>query len=146
VTRYASRTTVPVSQSRSEIEKTLKRYGAKQFVSGWDDESGEAMVGFSILSDDGVTPRQVRMRLLEPDSEGMTQKQHAQAVRSAWRSLALVVKAKLEAVESGISTVEREFLADVVLPNGQTLGDALAPQLSAAYQGGKMPKLLGGGK
>lgn len=44
-----------------------------------------------------------------------------QACRAKWRALLLIVKAKLEAVAQGISTVEREFLADVVTINGQTV-------------------------
>ena len=51
-------------------------------------------------------------------------------------------KAKLEAVESGISTVEREFFYDVVLPDGKTIGEWMAPQLETAYQTGTMPPML----
>ena len=65
-----------------------------------------------------------------------------QACRSKWRSLFLIIKAKLEAVESGISTVEREFFYDIVLPDGKTVGEWMAPQLEAAYESGKMPPLL----
>ncbi len=58
------------------------------------------------------------------------------------RTLEDVVKAKLEAVEAGISTLEREFLADIVLPSGQTFGAWAAPQLESAYANGRMPALL----
>ena len=54
----------------------------------------------------------------------------------------LIVKVKLEAVESGISTIEREFFYDVVLPNGTTLGEFMAPQIETVYQTGEMPPLL----
>lgn len=47
-----------------------------------------------------------------------------------WRALLLVTKAKFEAVASGISTVEREFLADLVLPNGRVVQEELAPRLA----------------
>lgn len=57
-------------------------------------------------------------------------------------ALALVVKAKLEAVESGISTFEQEFMAHIVLPNGQTTGQWMIPQIEAAYKTGTMPALL----
>ena len=56
----------------------------------------------------------------------------------------LIVKAKLEAIEAGISTIEREFLADVVMPNNQTVGQWLAPQIEQVYLSGKMPPLLPG--
>ena len=65
-----------------------------------------------------------------------------QACRSRWRALYLIVKAKLEAVEAGISTVEREFLYDIVLPDGRTAGEWIAPQIETAYQTGQMPAML----
>ncbi len=57
-----------------------------------------------------------------------------------------MIKAKLEAVASGVSTFEEEFLAHVVLPNGDTIGDWLAPQIANAYDTKKMPPLLPSGK
>lgn len=51
-------------------------------------------------------------------------------------------KAKLEAVEAGISTVEREFFYDIVLPDGRTAGEWMAPQIKEAYQTGQMPVML----
>ena len=57
---------------------------------------------------------------------------------------ALAIKAKLEAVEAGISSFEEEFLAHVVLPDGSTFGAWAKPQLAAVYAGGSMPALLPG--
>lgn len=141
--KYAARTKVPVSQSKSEIEKLLRRYGARQFFSGWEEDGN--LVGFSILDESGEA-RQVRLYLPHCEADGLTVNQRETEERRRWRALVLVIKAKLEAVESGISTIEREFLADVVLPNGKTFSAWAAPQLSAAYSSGKMPKLLPGGK
>ena len=44
MTRYAANTEVSSSRSRDEIERTLERYGADQFLYGWQEES--AIVGF----------------------------------------------------------------------------------------------------
>jgi len=63
-------------------------------------------------------------------------------MRRRWRSLALVLKAKLEAVSTGIVTFEEEFLPYIVLPGGQTVGEKIIPSLDAAYASGKLPKLL----
>ena len=52
-------------------------------------------------------------------------------------------KAKLEAVETGITEFEDEFLAHIVLPNGQTMGEFAKPQIAHAYDTGDMPPLLG---
>ena len=65
-------------------------------------------------------------------------------MRQRWRALVLIVKAKLEAIEAGISTLEREFLADIIMPNNQTVGQWLAPQIEQVYLTGKMPPLLPG--
>lgn len=67
-----------------------------------------------------------------------------QGKRQRWRAMALIVKAKLEAIESGISTLEAEFLAHTVLPNGQTVGDWLQPQIEYVYRAQQMPPMLPG--
>ena len=60
-----------------------------------------------------------------------------------------MVKAKLEAVEAGISIFEREFFSDIVLPDGRTVGEYVLPQVEESYRSGLMPPLLpaiGGGE
>ena len=66
-----------------------------------------------------------------------------QSCRRRWRALLLIIRAKLEAVESGIATLESEFLANLVLPDGGTVGDWLEPQIDQAYATGRMPPMLG---
>ena len=65
-----------------------------------------------------------------------------QACRQRWRALKLVIQAKLEAVECGISVFEDEFMANIVLPGGQTVGDFMKPQIEAAYETGRLPAML----
>lgn len=150
--RYASETGVPIDRSRSEIEHVLKRYKATQFM--YATKPDKAMVGFTISG------RHIRMILPMPTSsekamslnrwgrkipDGQVQKRIDQEARRRWRALALVIKAKLEAVASGIAVLEDEFLAYMVLPNGRTVGEWAAPQIAAAYDSGKMPPLLPSG-
>lgn len=142
---YARTTTVPVERTQAQLEQVLMKHGATQFVRGWDEAQAMAKVAFTLEG------RQVRLTLpLDvPDEYNGTllqnQKAADQANRAKWRSLLLVVKAKLIAVEDGISTIEREFMADVVLPNGNTLSEWAAPQLAVAYETGAMPALMPGG-
>lgn len=145
MTRYASSTTVSVDASRSEIERTLRRYKADAFM--YASEGAKALIQFRI----GL--RQVRFVLTMPDPAGREFTQHSrgsrtaeaaeklweQACRQRWRALALVIKAKLEAVSAGITTVEDEFLAHTVLPDGRTVGQFIEPQLQVAYETGVMP-------
>ena len=152
--RYASRTTVTVERSKTEVEHILRRYGADQFLHGW--EEGRAIIGFRLKG------YPVRMTLPLPILEDFehyarkngtktrrtpqaAQSAHEQAERQAWRALVLVLKAKLEAVEAGITTIEQEFLADMVLPGDVTVSEALLPRLDEALNTGRMPDLLPGG-
>ena len=75
-------------------------------------------------------------------SEAQVGAAYEQAVRQRWRALALVIKAKLEAVETGITSFEEEFLAHIVLPSGQTVGAWMVPQVEKAYVNGAMPPML----
>lgn len=148
--KYANQTSVSPDKSRAEIERTLTRYGATGFMYGWSERG--AVIGFMMRG------KQYKCVLHLPNKNDFLlsekgrrrtalQAQGAwdQATKQRWRALALVIKAKLEAVESEISTVESEFLNWMVLPNGQTVGDWMKPQLDAIYQSGKMPPLLPGG-
>lgn len=69
-----------------------------------------------------------------------------QACRSRWRALLLVIKAKLEAVGCGISTIEHEFLAWMVTATGQTIGERLLPDLDTTLAKGPMLLLGNGGR
>ncbi len=154
MSRYAERTDVSSDRSRAEIEATLRRYGAAAFAYGWDDEQAAATVMFRIAD------RRIRFHLPLPDRNAKefthtpargrrrdpaaVEVEYERAVRQRWRALSLVIKAKLEAVEAGISTVEDEFLAFVELPSGGTVGDLIRPQLARAYDGGPAPALMAG--
>lgn len=147
---YAETTSVPIERSKAEIERTLAKYGASAFAYASDTE--KAMIRFAMKN------RQVMFLLpLPPFADFLLDKRRwirpqakqqeawEQACRSKWRALALAIKAKLEAVESGITAFEDEFLSHIMLPNGKTAGDWLKPQIESAYQNNKMPPLLGYG-
>jgi hypothetical protein len=51
-----------------------------------------------------------------------------QACRQKWRAHALTITAKLEAVEAEITTLEDEFMAHIVLPDGSTFGQWRSPR------------------
>lgn len=137
---YAENTSVPVDRSQGEIKKILSKYGATAF--GFAESKGRAMVQFEMAG------RHIKFILPLPVygvSRDKNQKQIDQLTRSRWRALVIAIKAKLECVECGITTLEQEFLAHIVLPNGQTVGDVMVPQIEGAYKDGKMPPLLGMG-
>lgn len=145
---YASRTDVTSDRSRGEIEKTLTRYGASHFA--YMSEPGAARVAFQ---KDG---RQVRFTIPLPDpnarefthhSKGLRtasarESHYEQATRQRWRALALVVKAKLEAVEAGISEFDQEFYAHTVLPSGRTVYEETAAQVAVMIETGMPARLM----
>jgi hypothetical protein len=61
--------------------------------------------------------------------------------RERWRSLLLLLKAKLEAVRVGLSTAEKEFLADLVLDDGRSVYQAMGERIQLALASGKVPAL-----
>ena len=68
--------------------------------------------------------------------------------RSAWRALALTVKAKITSVDSGIETFEEAFLAQVVVRDAgkmRRFGEVAARAIAESYSGKNLPPLLGSG-
>ena len=125
---YAARTKVPANRTRLEIEALMKKRGADQFLSG--DDGKRAILAFRLKG------RQLRFTL------PLATARNEQQIRSRWRALLLVIKAKLEAIDIGILTIEDAFLAETVLPDRSTVAEHMAPQIEAAYATGKMPPPL----
>lgn len=148
--QFATNTTVSIDASRAEIERTLMRYGADSFAYGWS--SGSALIAFSVQG------RGIRMTVSMPDRNDREFTHHSRGSRTAaaaftaweqackqrWRALHLVIKAKLEAIASGIATFEDEFLAYVVLPNGHTVAEEVRPSIIKAFETGTTPALMPG--
>lgn len=140
---YAEKTSVPIDRSQAEIKKILGKYNATHFA--FAEGPGNAMIMFEMQG------RRIMFKLPLPQrqhSANATQasiKTYDQLCRSRWRSLVLGIKAKLECVASEITTLEQEFMAHIVLPNGQTVGDVMHDQIDSAYKNNKMPPLLGMG-
>jgi len=146
--RYAEKTKVSPGNSKVEIERILTRYGAGQFAYGSGPK--RAMVGFSI------DRWYVRFILPLPDPKdkefwrtptGRTRgsdaaaQEYQQEIRRRWRALALTIKSKLETVASGILTFDEEFMANIVLGDGRTIGQHVLPKIED-YEMKKIPELL----
>jgi hypothetical protein len=130
---FAARTKVNVDQTKTEIERTLKRYGADRFA--YFSETGRARIIFE------AHERRIMFELPLPAGDGAKEEQ---ARRSNWRALLLCIKAKLESVESKIESFEDAFLAHVVMPDGKTVGEHTRPRIEAVYKGGEVQALLPG--
>lgn len=141
--RFAEDTKVPVEKTRSDIERMLARFGATHI--GYMTGPKEAQIVFT------AKDRHILFKLPLPDRNDPVWTQHAtssgrsvsaataenrweQACRSNWRALWLCIKAKLEAVEIGITTFEDEFLAHIVMPGGETVADIVRPRIAQSYK------------
>ena len=149
MSKYAEGTEVTPARSRVEIEHLLEQYGATGFAYG--QQADRAMIMFAMKG------RHIRMTLVyppvkdfevSPGGRWRTAEQqknaHAAEIRRLWRELVLLLKAKLVAVQSNITSFEREFLGDTLLADGSVVFEWLNPQLEEMYQSGKMPPLLPG--
>lgn len=147
--KFAENTSVSVEKSRAEIESLIVRYGATH--TAFMSAPSRAVICFEAKG------RRIMFELPLPDrSEKRFQRDGRGSLRSAqkigeaweqacrqrWRALALVIKAKLEAVESGITAFEDEFLAHIVMPDGQTVASHVKPRIAQAYEEQLMVPLL----
>lgn len=129
---YATRTEVPVDRSQAEVRRMLTSLGA------------ERMAMFSAPEGDSVVfeVRETYYRITAPPiAPTLTKAARAQAERSAWRALVLLIKAKKVAIEGRITTLEREFMADTVMPDGKTLVEHRDAIVSHNYREGGPPRL-----
>jgi len=138
--RFAADTTVAASGSKTELDALLLKHGATQ--RGIFEEAGRGVVMFTMQG------RQIRLTVKLPRLEAARNPRERakaeQEERAAWRRVLLITKAKLEIVFDSGGSVETEFMANVMLPDGRTVGEALQPQLAQSYADGQMPPLLPG--
>jgi len=149
--RFAENTSVSAAKSKAEIEETLTRYGANKFMYGADEKSATVMFEYNQITIRFTVPlpdkndEKFRISGHIPPRE-RTQadayRHWEQATRQRWRALCLVIKAKLEAVETGITTFQDEFLAHIITPTGRTIGETIGGQIATAMKTGKMPKMI----
>lgn len=134
---YADRTLVPVEKSKAQIEKLLNEFKATSFMTGTNRHS--SMIAFSMAD------RNVKFILPLPSRDKYpSNASHEQAIRTRWRALYIALRAKLEMAATGITTFEDEFLAHIIMPDGQTVGEMTRPRIAQAYQSGEVRPLLEG--
>jgi hypothetical protein len=132
VTRYAEGTKVTIESSRGEITGILAKHGVQKM--GWmSAPDGDELV-FELGGGS------FRFRMVKPTAETMRERdgktyaypqnidwqtKAEQEWRRVWRANVLLLKAKLEFIESGDTTLDRELMAYRVLKDGRTLEDAI---------------------
>ena len=125
--KYAKTTRTSVANSRTDIEKTLLRYGCDCF--GYMQSADSCKVqfeyegrSFQFVVEHGETDQETRQR---------------------WRIALLWIKSSLEMVEAELTTLEHAFAMWTLLPSGETVGEVLEGKLALIAAGGNLPKLTG---
>lgn len=159
---YAASTSVSIEKSKGELERLLVKHGATRYGIAHHEEGAQVsfiLSGHHVCvsvplpppaaypnpdptqddySNKAKTPRDwnrwnvnQRKRWIE-EQRNRIDAQRDQASRQRWRCILLIVRAKLELIEMKLSTVEREFLADITLNDGRTVLEAMAGKLLTA--------------
>lgn len=141
--KYAEGTSVPVERSQAEINKVLGKFGADQLAYATSSAPPAVLIGFRAKG------RLIRFHLPMPEQKEFhgtplqIEKLFASENRRRWRALLLVLKAKLEAVDSGITTFEQEFYAHTLLPGGMTVFEMTNKEVTRSLTQGKPPSFGG---
>jgi hypothetical protein len=145
MSRYAQGTPVTVASSRGEITGILAKHGVERM--GW--QTGPE--GDELLFE--TAGHHFRFQILKPTQQGLWEQWKADGKsalalkylpnedqveaewRRRWRANVLLLKAKLEFIASGDTTIERELLPYMLTAGGQTVGELVVagklPMLSA---------------
>ena len=134
--RYAEGTTVTVQSSRGEITGILAKHGCERFATG--TEPGGDTLQFMLGG------KSFRFFIERPTAQSLYERWKADGDKTArqlqylpndaqvdaewrrrWRAHVLLIKAKLEFIEGGDTTLEQEFLPYVVMKDGRTVGELI---------------------
>lgn len=154
--RHAEGTKVSIAQSRAAIEDLVTKSGATRFATGL--EARRAWIGFEMnrrfvrfvltlpARDEARFTEFFRGRV-NPTTHRRTDSEvtrlHENECRRVWRSLLLSIRAKLTAIDDGISTFDIEFMPYVVMPGGKTIGETILPQMEGVAAGAPLALLEG---
>ncbi len=147
MTRYASQTTVSESRSKDEIERTLVRFGADQFMYGRDKEHSRALIGFRFegrsyriqIAMPGIDdPSVAKTATGRARAAGVIDAELAKETRRRWRVLAAYLKALVVGVEEEVLTWEEALLPYALLETGQTVAEVMLPRMDEALDAGRL--------
>lgn len=153
MTDYAKNTTVTIAKSREEVQKLLDRFGAEGFA--YSEQKDGCSVGFSFKgykvrffvhykpeSEFDIAPPVKAWPMGRNRTPVERKAAREQSKRESWRVLVLNVKSKLVAIDQGVRDFFEEFAHDVIMPDGQTIGEYTANYIEA----GRMPPMLPGAR
>jgi hypothetical protein len=148
---YASGTTVTATRTEAEIKDLLASRGVEKIITA--SQPGEYTMMFEYQ---GV-PHKMRLPLPDPSEERFTsyfrsgvrysrteaasRELFDAEINRRWRALGAVVKAKIVAVEEGITTMDAMFVGEAMTNTGRTVAEEFGPQIRALAGTGRLPAL-----
>lgn len=148
---YAERTSVSPGRTIEQIERELEKHGCDGFGQYKDHRTGRIGIEFDMQNRRcrfiAKLPQRgefARTDTGKPRSQQAVNTAWEQAVRSRWRALSAIIKAKLLAVSEDVTTFEEEFALHFVMANGQTVYEQLAPRLNEICDASTLPALMPG--
>lgn len=146
---YAQGTEVSVDRSQGELRQVLRKYGAEGIAivestqfSAVEFHARERRIRFKVPMPDATAHDLTHTKQGTRRTDTQLRNALAAEERRLWRSLVLVVKAKLESAESGIESFEDAFLAQTVLPDNSTVAEQIQEPIRRAYVEGHVRPLL----
>lgn len=125
--RYAEDTRVEVSKSKADVDQLISQHGGDMISFGWRDPETQVL----------AFRWQERFYRFEIEHDGIDRED-----RRRWRVLfALRLKPLFELSIEDMAAAQDMLLANLMLPNGATVGDEVIEEVSTAYRTGEMPAL-----
>ncbi len=155
--RFADDTTVPAHQTVAEIREWLERFGASSFIDytdaergfavfGWQGKMGAFMVYLPLPDPKKFSTNDAPKRGRAGDKSNIHRSAYEQERARLLRVVFHLVKMKLIAVTENVTTLEKEFFADLVVWNAQgkqqTVYEWYAPQIEHLRAEGLQPPVL----
>lgn len=132
-------TSVDPAKTKAAIDKLFREYGVSGVIWKENYEKNTVELLFSVETELNGIRRKIGLKVSPPlffnrhktynPKTGRTETINAPNYAQSYRLLFYWLKAKLEAVSYGLSSIEKEFLSQVIttLPNGQqtTIGEII---------------------
>lgn len=145
---YAQNTKVDALNSQAEILRILHKNGVVEHAFGnaiGDDGLARSMVTFrnagiayriAIIMPDEGHEAFTHSETGRPRVASAAENAWKQECRRRWRSMVLLIKAKLVAVDDGITEFEEEFMPYAVTDTGETIAERILPSMKATSLSG----------
>lgn len=127
--RYAWMTTVPVEKSQAELMTLLGRHGVTDLATTHSAARGSAIrfrIGARWFEVAIGRPLWDEIQNDYQNTRGTVVENIEQEYRRRWRAQLMLLRMKLEFIETGESTVETEFMSSLLLESGRTLAEVIS--------------------